>query len=87
MIQISVPELPWQKGKKRRARRSSQEPRAKSQELPSAPAIHDDRLYRTKYDPGLGCGYDSRAERRRILDKVNNHRADHGEPKLMERGY
>lgn len=34
---------------------------------PSAPAIHDDRLYRTDYDPGLGCGYDSRTERRAIM--------------------
>lgn len=34
---------------------------------PSATAIHDDRLFNTAYDPGLGCGYSSRTERRAIM--------------------
>lgn len=51
------------------------------------PAIHDDKLYRTKYDPGLGVGYSSRSERKAALEKCNRERASKGMPMLRERGY
>lgn len=49
-------------------------------------AIHADSRYRTKYDPGLGVGYDGASERKRILERINNAREAKGEGKIRERG-
>jgi len=32
-----------------------------------APVVLADSRYRTDYDPGLGCGYESNSERKRIM--------------------
>ena len=53
---------------------------------PNAPAIHDDRLYRTKYDPGLGLGYSSRTERRELVKAINRRNEARGDPRLIEAG-
>lgn len=51
----------------------------------NAPAIHRD--FATAYDPGLGYGYESKAQKRAILAGVNRRRQMAGETPLRERGF